>query len=282
MSVDQRDRRRILDFKGKAEYILPALRAIRADGSWEKVKSSIVTDLRSLGSNALEENLISAYVTPTLKNLRLSEGDGPSLRLTPDGLQCVATADSDLSRYKRRLALQLLQVDEETARIIPVLSRSHYSLATMTTVTSLKNELKKKIAGIESDSALRGWIEHLVYVGLVEQAGEGFYFLNYMLDVVRRGEIEIAPDRFLREVKREYAALSRSQRGSAYVPIPTLRDKVCSALGISQGQFYREVKRLFFQRVPGFVFSTPRGKRQGGFWFGRKYYYYIAIFEASE
>lgn len=281
MSVGLKENRRILDFKGRLEYVLPALKAIQADGSWDKVKSTIVEDLRDLGSNALEGNLISAYVTPALRNLRLTEGAGSSLRLTPDGLQCLVAAETDLTHYKDRLALQLIQIDKETAQLIPHLAKWHSSPATTTTVAKLRIELEKKIEGMESQSALRGWVEHLTYVGLIEVVEGGFYFLNYMLDVVKKGEVSVGPDKFLAEIKAQYRTLARSQRGSNYVPIPALRDSVCSTLGISQTQFYREVRRLFFKRLPGIIFSTPRGRRHGGFWFGRKYYYYIAIFEPN-
>lgn len=282
MNAGQTEDRTLADFKGKPEHILPALLAIKKGGKWETIRSRIVASLQDMGSTAKEDNLVSAYVTPTLKSLRLTEFEGPRIDLTPDGVQCVeAFEQGGMQAYKRRLGIQLLEIDDETAKLVTYLNQHHSSIETATTLPLLKKELGGKIKRIGSQTALRGWIDHLSYVGLMGKTDHEFYLLTYEVDNTIRGEKNVGQVLFEREVRKAYEGLVSSGRRFKYVPIPKLRDRVCKKLQISQIQFYKRMSRMYLERSPGVVFSTPRGRRVGGLQVGKKYYYYVSIFESD-
>src|SRR5947208_850811 len=80
----------ILDFKAEPAYVLPSLEIIQeGKGDWEEIRKKLIDYARSQGSRATSENVVSAYVTPTLRNLRLILGKYSMLRLTADGVQCL-------------------------------------------------------------------------------------------------------------------------------------------------------------------------------------------------
>ncbi len=116
-SLAQDQTKRILDFKtSDPSYILPSLQIIsKHRGNWRRIQDELVRFARSLGSKASGENVVSAYVTPTLRNLRLVSGQGQTLELTPDGRQCLeAHSSGGEDAYLRRLGLQLILVDRDS------------------------------------------------------------------------------------------------------------------------------------------------------------------------
>ena len=271
--------RQLLDFKGKPKYILPTLSDIQVGGTWEEMDRRIIATLKGLGSEANDENLVSAYVTPTLRNLKLIEGKGDKIKVTADGRQCLEAALKGDSFYKRRLALQALQRDEATAGLVPFLIYKHSSLPTRTTTPSLKRELAAiGVSGTESQTRLLGWIDLLSYVGLVQRLDEEFYVLPYQVDIVKRGEKHPSQPVFESEVRKACGELAVGQHGSKYVPIPGVRDLVCTRKKVSQKQFNDKLTLMYSRSIPGVVFATPRGKREGGIKIGKKYFYYIAVF----
>ncbi len=275
--------RPILDFKAEPVYILPSLEVIHQHkGDWNKIREKVLEFARSHGSRATEENVVSAYVTPTLRNLRLAAGKHSSLRLTSDGVQCRnAYLDEGMPGFLKRLGLQLIMVDKWDGLLLSHLMRNRASVSDAITIEQLKLELYK----MGHREALLGtrvaaWITFLKFVDLVRYLGNRFYARSFQYHALLKGERVPSSRKFVETLWHQYKRLRTAGegRGSPYVPIPVARDRVCSELGITTFTFDGKLREAVRSSDARIVLSTPMRKKEGGLTIGNKYYYLVAIY----
>src|SRR5579864_8497832 len=172
--VETRTKTTILDFKAEPKYVLPSLKIVRENaGNWRVIRQKLSAYARSQGSDATEGNIVSAYVTPTLRNLRLASGKYSSLKLTSDGIRCLrAYEESGESGYRKRLGLQLIRVDAADGGVLEYLLKTHSSTSSAVRVEALKEELfRDGHAEAKSGTRVQSWIAFLKYVDLIRIVG---------------------------------------------------------------------------------------------------------------
>jgi len=272
----------LLDFKASPAYVLPSLQVIRRfQGDWYRIRSELVRSIRALDSEANEEIIVSAYVTPTLRNLSLADGIRETFRLLPDGKQCLQSYDRRrLPGYLTRLGLQLINVDESTARLIPFLLENHDSARTAATISEIAAELQDLgFRGLERSTRLRGWMDFLDYVYLTRTHRGRLYILRTQYEVFKRGEKRPSMREYADALKSSYDVSRFRTYGSPYVPIPDLREQTCGKLGITSFTFDEYLTKLVRIQAPiQLVLATPTEKVRGGITFSGKYYYLLALY----
>src|SRR5437867_7321286 len=90
-----------------------------------------------------------------------------------------------------------------------------------------------------------------------------------------KGATQVDLEEFQNVLEKEYQVVRRHVRGSSYVPIPELREAVCSALSLSSFRFDDMLRRAM--RSSGrlmVVPATPISREEGGLTVGKKYYYF--------
>ena len=272
--------RKLLDFKGNPKYVLPSLQIFKKNEvKWKVIQSQLIELAKSLKSNAQPIVVVSAYITPMLRNLNLIEGDGSKNKLTADAIQCLLAYDKDgINGFKKRLAYQLIKIDENNAGIISYLVQNYNSATKSISVQNLKNELfSLGVTNAKMSSPVQGWIQLLEYVELVEKKGGNYYVMSSQIESIKNGEKEPTEREFAKGI--EYVSKILKSPGSPYVPIPEFRDSLCTHLGISTFTFYRKIKQ--FPPTYGkmrIMLATPINRAKGGITLGKKYYYYIAVF----
>jgi len=277
--------RQLVDFKCPPRLVLPSLLAIsRNIGDWASIQDSIIGQARRVQLRAKEETIVSAYVTPTLRNLRLIEGEAGKMHLSSDGTQCLVEYRSKgLDGFKLRLGLQLILVDSESSLLIPHMLRNHCSRDSAVAIDQLRMYLRSQgVEGADGGTRLSYWMAFLRHVELVILLNARYYIVGSQYNAMKRGEPRVPDMRFLDVLKKEYRRLLAGTYGSPYVPIPDVREAVCNDLGISSFAFKRRLIDLTFlgtrANLPRIVLATPMRKKPYGLRIGRKYYYFLAIF----
>lgn len=234
-----------------------------------------------VGWHATQGNIVSAYVTPTLRNLQLIEGSGSKLKLTSDGHQCLdAFRHGGESAFLSRLGLQIINIDRQSGSLIEKLMAKHSAALTAVTM----NQFKQELLQLGHREATRGtrvssWLSLLRFVGLVASENGKYYANSYQFEALLKGDPDINSDEFLAVLEREYLSVLRHVKGSTYVPIPRLRAAVCGALRISSFRFDNMLRTAI--RSPGRLLllpATPISNEEGGLTVGKKYYYFVAVY----
>ena len=236
---------------------------------------------RDKKSQAKEDNIVSALIVPTLGNLKLAEGIGIKKRLTPDGKQCLDLAKSKgITGFKKRLAFQIIKVDERNVNLLSYLQENHYSPETGITKEKLSDELfNLGVPNAKKITPIQGWLSFFKHVDLVDKKSSKYYLIKSQLSVIKKGEKKPSKSSFanvLKECKKELRNLTK---GSPYLPIPEIRKFVCEKLQISTFTFNDMIVKFpsNYQGVR-LVYATPMRRKLGGLSIGKKYYYFIGVF----
>lgn len=274
--------RELPDFKWQPKLIFPSLKIISLNqGNWKKIWTELVKMAKDKGYNAHEDNIVSAYITPGLRNLKLAMGVKEKLHLTPDGKQCLQIYEKlGENDAKKRLGYQIIKMDEEKANLIPYLLKHHNSKELSVSTQDLKQELIKiGIRGADKETRVPAWITLLEYVELIKSTKKGWYILESQYDAFKKGEKNPTTKEFAKVLQESKNELKYVTRGSPYIPIPELREHICDKLRISTFKFDDLISQ-FPQNYKGvrLVFATPMRKVAGGLLIGKKYYYFIGVF----
>jgi len=271
----------ILDCKAPPEWILPSLRVIEQhSGRWKELWFELVKVARELDSTAKEDNIVSALINPTLRNLRLAAGDGEELRLSSDGRQCLeAFRRGSIHQFQKRLGYQIIYVDRNSANITSYLLMNHNTPETAISVSTLREELHR--AGMKNATKVtpvQGWIRLMDYVSIVRKTKKGFYIIRSQFQVLKDGEVRPTAT-LIRKVFIETARkLKGMTQGSPYIPIPEFREHACAQLRISSFTFDEIVRQFLSDKQLRIVLSTPIRRVSGGITMNGKYYYFMAIY----
>jgi hypothetical protein len=271
----------LLDLKCPPRWVRQSLCIISRSSNFRETWNKLVKMALTHGSTAKDDNLVSAIITPTLRNLRLIEGDGDQIRLTSDGSQCLKEYElnGELG-FKRRLGYQVVLVDNLSVNLVGFLLTRHHSHQTAISVEALKRELSNEgIRNACKETPVRGWISFLVYVDLVRSVNSRYYVIQSQVKALKEGEGRPS----WRQFKDALLAGARLLRvdltaGSPYIPIPDLREHVSNKLGISSFTFDELIQEALSRRDIRIVLSTPMRKKSGGMTVRGKYYYFMALY----
>jgi hypothetical protein len=173
-------------------------------------------------------------------------------------------------------------VDSETGGILEFLRKNHSSPSSSISVDGLKRELfshghPEALAG----TRVSAWITLLRFVGLVRTNEDDLYYASGSQQIaLLQGDPEISDKEFEQSLWARYRELKPSARGSPYVPIPAIREAVCNELSMSSFRFDKMLKSAIGS--PGTIRvipATPIETKEGGLTIGKKYYYFIAVYQ---
>jgi len=273
----------LLDFKGQPEFIHPSLEIFNEhEGNWKIIWEKLVKMVKEKKYRAKEDNIVSAYITPTLRNLKLIHGNGLQVKLTSDGKQCLNEyTNQGLTKFKKRLFHQVLKVDQQNVNLIEHLLKNHNSHETSISTSELKEELfNLGIKNAKKPSPVQGWISLLKYLELVEHIGTKHYIVKSQYVAFTKGEKIPSSRTFIKTLKDASQKLKHLTKGTPYIPIPNFRETVCSILQISSFTF-DSLLREHYSKQKGIrlTFATPIRKVSRGMIIRNKYYYFIAVFD---
>lgn len=273
--------KRLLDFKGLPEYILESLLIIKNNReNWEAIKRELVKMVKRKESQASDEVIVSAYITPFLRDLELIEGNGNNILLTAAGNVCIlANKKGGEKEFKKKLSQHVIDIDKKNIDLISIMQKNHFSRETATDIENMKKELFSfGVTNATKSSPVPGWFRLLHYLEILEIANGGKYFLPpSRVESIINGEKTPTKKEFINSLKMIVTKLKTSN--SPYVPIPLVRSEVCTNLYIRPSTFNDFLKKLpsTFNNTR-IAYATPIKRVTGGMTIGQKYYYFIAIF----
>ncbi|AJW71062.1 hypothetical protein [Nitrosopumilus adriaticus] len=270
----------LLDFKGSPKIILESLQIFQKHPKqWEKIQQELIQMAIKKEIKAIPRVIISAYITPMLRNLKLIYGEGTDIKITNDGTQCIeAFLKNSEEGYKKRLAYQTIKIDEENIRLIPYLMRHHNKIENSVSLNDLKDELFSiGVPNAKKPTPVGSWIQLLTFVELVFMYNKKFYVRESQYETMLKGENK--PKKSDIEKAFKNAANVLKSPNTSYVSIPEFRDQVCEELRISSFTFYNILKNNPYSiGKTRLMFATPIKKTPGGIIIGNKYYYFISVY----
>lgn len=250
------------------------------EGNWRMIWSGLVKVAKNDKSQANEDNIVSALINPTLRNLKLINGDGKDLKLTNDGKQCLAAYGQEgINGFKKRLGLQVILIDQSSVDLASYLLSHHNSAPNAVTVTKLRSELfSLGIKNADKVTPVQGWVNLMEYVGILRKTEGGYHIVESQYRALRDGEKMPS----ITTVREAFYNTSRELRGSTfgspYIPIPEFREHVCKELGITSFTFEKLITQLIRDEKLRIVLATPTRRVTEGITIGGKYYYFIAVY----
>ena len=273
----------LMDFKCPPELIIPSLIEMGKNAeNWVALKESLVHLAHELYFNASNENIISAYITPTLRNLGLVKGRGPNLELTSDGAAIRrAYEQGGEVNARKQLASLLYTLDDKNGKIVKHLATMQVNAELGETKMQLVEWLvnlgfdKKTLAG----SRLNTWLSMLVYAGLIRKKDVIYYCDTSQLEAIKGAEVIPNSAEFEYALEQCYRGLLYKSGGSSYVPIDSLRDCVANKMKLWAPSFDSLLEKLLANpKDHRILLAAPLEYREGGVWIKNKYYYLLAIF----
>lgn len=275
----------ILPVKARGETIPNLLKIIQTyEGEASRIKEEIVRYLQNESQRQKKPSpriLYFAVTIPTLRKLKLIEGEGVSIHLSPNGKRLADSYRSGgMQEFKRKFAYHLLQIDKANGDVTGILQKSP-SLS----IKELSDRVNS--SGRTTLDRLRKWLNYLKFVDLVKFENEKVILRSSQLNACTEKEhLKVEEDKFVQTLINVYEEIRRENTGLVYVPIPMIRDGVCERFkdkGMWTWDFDemlvslpRETETYILQ------FTQPMERKEGGISIGNRYYYYLHIHKKGE
>ncbi|MFX0135553.1 MAG: hypothetical protein ACFFDN_18050 [Candidatus Hodarchaeota archaeon] len=272
----------ILPVKAKPETIPHTLEIIQKyEGDINQIINGIVEYLQQESQRQKKPSrriLYYAVTIPTLRKLKLIEGEGADIRLSPNGKRLFdAYYSAGISGFKKEFACHLLWIDSEDGNVISTLQKS--------SPLSIK-ELINKIQLSEQTTLdrLKKWLNYLKFVELVKLESDRVIIRNSQLEAsLKKKNLQFQENEFIDVLLSEYKQIRNENVGMAYIPIPAIRDKVCEKFS-DRGMWTWDFDKLLItlpRETDKYIlqFTQPMERKEGGIYIGKRYYYFLHIHE---
>lgn len=233
----------------------------------------------------------SANMTlPTLRSLRLAQGEENDTRLTVKGeimLRVSQNKEGAIvdSKFRRAFATHLLEL--ERRYYVSVTDIAHkFGKNTQDGVTFRETDLLAYIRmtygeGATNIDRLRKWLSYLKFVGFIHKIGKYriYQIQDHQLKAAEVVHVEVPENKFRQELIKKYKSLSHDRR-LPYVPIPDLRESVLRSFdGKLWDEDFDNMLRKIKKEDKRYVisFAEPMYPKSDGFRLDESYYYYIII-----
>lgn len=270
--------------KAKPELIPFVLRCIRDNpGNYRKMEVCVATLWQESSQRVKRpavRNSLRAVFGPSLRHLQLIRGEGDNLILMPEGKNALKIYENEGEvAFKNAFAKHFIRLDRDEG--IGVLFELQ-KLRGLVSVEYLLKHLKAESPGSQiTEDRLRKFLLYCNYLSLVKFEDGKVELRQPQFENCLHGiDVKLSPGEFIDALMGEYDKLRSGIRGSPYVAIPDIRDRVCEATGISLDYFSETLKNIPKETSEYLIHLTePMQRKSGGIRLAGRYLYYIAVYK---
>jgi hypothetical protein len=226
------------------------------------------------------KNLVRAVALPSLRHLKLIEGDENDIQLTPQGNSLYYSSLNNLnlvddSKFRKEFAKYLILLEEK-----------YY----VSIINELKTYNKIKISDFSiylfeeknykfSFDRFHRWLNYLKYVGFISVQKKMIVVNQSQILNAQSNEKPPSLKYFREKLIESYLKLAPKSEFLGYVPIPLLKNEIYSIISNLWDQdFYDMLPKINREDNNTVIaFSEPMKWVNGGINIDGKYYYYIYI-----
>lgn len=277
--------------KAQPDTILRLLQIIDDnEGSYSAISDAIYEYLISRSnrkSKPSRKNLVRAVSLPSLRHLKVVQGEVNETRLSPQGnkilLDSFLNNIIDDKQFRRNFAQHLVRL--ESKYYIGVINILLQLNTPTIKIEAIYNEVTNINNTISLDR-LKKWLGYLRYVGIISYNKSKFEYIVNTAQINSLKKVYKKPnlDEFKEALILNYNKLSRSASTLGYVPIPRIKDEVCLHFdAMWDDHFYELITQIEGEDEANIIsFFEPMKSHEGGIKINGTYYYYIYIRKKEE
>lgn len=266
-------------FKARPESVGPILDLIKKnEGNYRALVDEIARWWRTRSTRTeppSTRNSLRAVFGPTLRHLQLIRGAGEQIIVSHLGDRLLAAQCEGEAAIKKEFAAQLIRHDRESwVDLLQYLESRGSPIAIQELVEYLRTSYPSEHVDQQKVSK---YLNYFAYVGLIRLSSTEVNLRLKQFHAARDQAWAPLPSaaEFANAVDSAYSHLSR---GSAYVPIPHVRDAVCGQFGIWDEDFDRMLIELPKETDLRIIqLTAPMARARGGLRIGGAYVYYMAV-----